>query len=174
MGFHAFAQVTHREKNKVIKGYSKKEDSTHTEEKGLSTYNMSLVRSAAFNASLSVKDDGITPIGEPRMGRYIISCDMDCAYPEYLLALTEKHPLDVKVFWFGSTEKNEDSHNWMTVTLENARIVELSKRKAGGGDMPDMIDLAFTYFYFHLRDHDDAFDVDWSFARPGKKPVKHT
>lgn len=179
MAYHAFLQVTHREKNKVIKALSKKEDTTHTEEKSLSVYYMSLIRSANFNVEVGIKDDGMTPTGEPKMGRYIVTVDMDCAYPEYLKALTEKWPLDVKLFWFGSTDTNEDTHNWMTVTLQNARVVGLSKSKMGGyqgeGEgVPDQVQLAFTYFYFHMRDHDSKLDVDWSFAKPGKKPTKTT
>ena len=171
MPFTAYAYF--KAEKGIIKGFTGEEDKTND---GKSLKQLSRVQ--AFNHSIRIDTHQQTgeSQGPGRHSPLQLTIEVDCSAAELYKALAENHRFDeVKVYFFrsGAGERaggkpNELFHNWFTVTLNDARLVGLELRKSlalEGQNLPDLLDVSFTYYKIRWEDHDDSKDAEYQWKK---------
>ena len=167
MPFHAYMFLEHREKGSQIKGNSEKKEKTKD---GKTTDTMCLVQAVNHGVRLPYNEQTGTAASEVVHRPYNITVNMDRALPEMYKSMVEKWPLNVNIYFFGSTPSDELTHNWFTTKMTDCRVVDINLRKAmvmGGADIPDLVDFSFTYYHITWQDLDDKVEAEDSWAEAG-------
>lgn len=168
MAFTAYLFV--QSEKGVIKGYTNENEKTSD---GKTVKEMSRVQ--AFNHSIRIPTHAQTgeAQGPGQHSPLSVTIDVDCSMAELYKALTLNSRIqEVKVYFFragagtrASGKTNERFNNWMTVTLNGARVVGLELRKhhsMEGQNLPDLLDVTFTYYKIKWEDHNDAKEAEYA------------
>lgn len=168
MAFHGYVHFEDADKGSQIKGTSEKKETCND---GKTTEAMCLVQSAQHILRMPYNEQNGRPTAEAVHFPYQLTINMDRATPELYKHMVEKRPLNVTIYFFGSSPENPETHNWFTISMTDARIVELHLRKSmnigGNKDLPDLVDLGFTYYHIKWEDHDDSQEAEDSWGEAG-------
>ncbi len=156
----------------VIKGYTNENDKTAD---GKTVKEMSRIQ--AFNHSIRIDTHSQTgeAQGPGKHSPVSVTIDVDCAAAELYKALTLNSRIKEAKFYFcragagprAAGKPNERFHNWFTVTISDARVVGLELRKhqsMEGQNLPDLLDVTFTYYKIKWEDHDDKKEAEYEWA----------
>jgi type VI secretion system secreted protein Hcp len=168
MPFNAYLYVK-AEKGEV-KGFTGENEKTAD---GKTVKDMSRVQ--AVNHSIRVPTQAQTgePTGVSQHSPLMVTVEMDRSVAELYKAMSTNARLsEVKLYFFrsgagvrGGGKTNELFHNWLSITLEDARIVGMDLRKSftmEGSSIPDLIDISFSYYKIKWEDHDDKKEAEYS------------
>ena len=113
MAFHGYVHFEDADKGSQIKGTSEKKETCND---GKTTEAMCLVQSAQHILRMPYNEQNGRPTAEAVHFPYQLTINMDRATPELYKHMVEKRPLNVTIYFFGSSPENPETHNWFTIS----------------------------------------------------------
>jgi type VI secretion system secreted protein Hcp len=173
MPFVAYMYV--KSEKGVIKGFTGEEDKAAD---GKTFGDMSRVQSCNHSIRIPTHQQTGEAQGQGQHSPLMVTIELDRSVAELYKALTLNYRIDeVKVYFTragtgmrAGGKPTETMHNWFTVTIEDARLVGLDLRKSfamEGSNVPDLLDVTFTYRKIKWEDHDDKKEAEYDWKKRG-------
>jgi type VI secretion system Hcp family effector len=171
MAFTAYLFVKPEKGN--IKGFTGEEDKTTD---GKSCKDLSRVQGYQHKVFIPTHQQTGEAQGPGEHTPLLVTIEVDRAAAALYKALTLNQIItEAKVYFFraGAGERaggtpDELFHNWFTVTITDARVVGVELKKTmvmEGQNVPDLIQLTFTYRKIKWEDHDDKQEAEYDWKK---------
>lgn len=168
MPFNAYLYI--KAERGELKGFTGEDEKCSD---GKSVKEMSRVQAVNHSIRIATQQQTGESQGTSSHSPLMVTVELDRSVAELYKNMSENgRLLEVKLYFFRSGagpraagKPNELFHNWFTVTLNDARIVGMDLRKAfamEGVNVPDLMDVTFTYYKIKWEDHDDKKDAEYA------------